>query len=103
MWAPGNPNNGKRNEDCASTQNGVVDDVQCSEKNDFFCYSIITGKEQIARLEVQSGKNVNDPAGGPHREDPGEAEGAGDGKQDNTEMERAARWNSVHNNKVEPI
>ncbi|KAL6466778.1 hypothetical protein MHYP_G00245820 [Metynnis hypsauchen] len=62
MWAPGRPNNAKGNEDCATTKNGLVDDVQCSEKYDFFCYSIITGKEQITRLEVQSVKDVNDPA-----------------------------------------
>ncbi|KAI4878294.1 hypothetical protein NFI96_000095 [Prochilodus magdalenae] len=60
-WMPGKPDNAAGGENCGAIDKGLIDDANCSSQFEFFCYSTITGKEQIMRLEMQSGQEANDP------------------------------------------
>ncbi|KAF5894176.1 putative C-type lectin domain family 20 member A isoform X1, partial [Clarias magur] len=61
-WMPKKPDNALGKENCGYLNNRQVADAQCSAIKPFFCYSRITGKQQIMRLMVQSNQGVNDPA-----------------------------------------
>ncbi|MCI4383846.1 hypothetical protein PGIGA_G00031410 [Pangasianodon gigas] len=61
-WMPGEPDNALGNENCGYLNNSQAFDAPCSDLKPFFCYSAITGKEQIVRLKVQANQDVNDPA-----------------------------------------
>ncbi|XP_053089822.1 C-type mannose receptor 2-like [Pangasianodon hypophthalmus] len=61
-WMPGKPDNALSNENCGYLYNGQVADAQCSDIMPFFCYSVITGKKQIIRVQVRSSPDANDPA-----------------------------------------
>ncbi|KAF5894175.1 putative C-type lectin domain family 20 member A isoform X1, partial [Clarias magur] len=61
-WMPGKPDNGLGNENCGYLNNSEVADAQCSGIMPFFCYSVITGQQQIIRVTVQSNQDVNGPA-----------------------------------------
>ncbi|XP_027004181.2 uncharacterized protein LOC113643934 isoform X2 [Tachysurus fulvidraco] len=61
-WMTGKPDNTLKNENCGYINNGQAADALCSDIMPFFCYSDVTGKQQILRVKVQSDKDVNDPA-----------------------------------------
>ncbi|XP_034158431.1 putative C-type lectin domain family 20 member A isoform X2 [Pangasianodon hypophthalmus] len=61
-WMPGEPDNALWNENCGYFYNDQVSDAQCSAIMPFFCYSVITGQQQILRVKVRSNQDVNDPA-----------------------------------------
>ncbi|KAK9971247.1 hypothetical protein ABG768_024621 [Culter alburnus] len=58
-WAAGQPDNSFGSEICAAVDNdGQIADERCSKQFFFFCN--IRPKQQILRLEVKAGDNVND-------------------------------------------
>ncbi|KAK3525078.1 hypothetical protein QTP86_014453 [Hemibagrus guttatus] len=61
-WMTGKPDNALGSENCGYLSNGQAADALCSDIMPFFCYSIITGQQQIVRVKVQSNEDVNDPA-----------------------------------------
>ncbi|KAK3544258.1 hypothetical protein QTP86_008713 [Hemibagrus guttatus] len=60
-WMPGNLDNALSNEICGYLNNGQADAAQCSDIMPFFCYSIITRKQQIMRVKIRSNQDVNNP------------------------------------------
>ncbi|KAF5887015.1 putative C-type lectin domain family 20 member A isoform X1 [Clarias magur] len=61
-WASGKPDNALWHENCGYLNNGQAVDALCSDMMPFFCYSGVTGEQQILRVKVQSTQDVNDPA-----------------------------------------
>ncbi|XP_053342644.1 putative C-type lectin domain family 20 member A [Clarias gariepinus] len=61
-WTPGKPDNAMWNENCGYLYNGMAVDAQCSDIMPFFCYSLITEKQQIIKVKVQSIQDVNNPS-----------------------------------------
>ncbi|KAK3517396.1 hypothetical protein QTP70_008928 [Hemibagrus guttatus] len=60
-WMPGNLDNALSNEICGYLNNGQAAAAQCSDIMPFFCYSIITRKQQIMRVKIRSNQDVNNP------------------------------------------
>ncbi|XP_053364207.1 putative C-type lectin domain family 20 member A [Clarias gariepinus] len=61
-WMLKKPDNALGKENCGYLDNSQVADAQCSDIMPFFCYSAITGKQQIMEVMVQSNQDLNDPA-----------------------------------------
>ncbi|XP_058261879.1 macrophage mannose receptor 1-like [Hemibagrus wyckioides] len=61
-WMPGKPDNALKKENCGYLNNSQAVDALCSDVMPFFCYSVITGKIQVLRFNVQSSQDMNDPA-----------------------------------------
>ncbi|KAK2845978.1 hypothetical protein Q7C36_010832 [Tachysurus vachellii] len=61
-WKTGKPDNALGNENCGYINNSQAVDAQCSDIMPFYCYSYITGKQQILRVKVQFSQDVNNPA-----------------------------------------
>ncbi|XP_058254665.1 C-type lectin galactose-binding isoform-like [Hemibagrus wyckioides] len=61
-WTAGKPDNALKNENSGYINNIQVADALCSDIMPFFCYSVITGKQQIVRVKVLSNEDVNNPA-----------------------------------------
>ncbi|XP_058261077.1 macrophage mannose receptor 1-like isoform X2 [Hemibagrus wyckioides] len=60
-WMTGKPDNALWQENCGYLSNGQAADALCSDIMPFFCYSVISGQQQIVRVKVQSNEDVNDP------------------------------------------
>ncbi|KAK2845981.1 hypothetical protein Q7C36_010835 [Tachysurus vachellii] len=61
-WMSGKPDNALDNENCGYINNGQAADAQCSVIMPSYCYSDITGKQQILRVKVRFSQDVNNPA-----------------------------------------
>ncbi|KAK3517402.1 hypothetical protein QTP70_008930 [Hemibagrus guttatus] len=61
-WESGKPDNAQGNENCGYITNSQAVDALCSDIMPFFCFSEITGQQQIVRVKVQSNEDVNETA-----------------------------------------
>ncbi|XP_053098304.1 C-type lection lectoxin-Enh3-like [Pangasianodon hypophthalmus] len=59
-WMSGKPDNALGNENCGYLNNNQAADALCSDILPFFCYSIITGKQQIIKVKVRANQDVNE-------------------------------------------
>ncbi|XP_027001259.1 putative C-type lectin domain family 20 member A [Tachysurus fulvidraco] len=61
-WLATQPDQYQWKQGCGFISNGQAADTQCSNIRPFFCYTFITGKQQIVRMKIRSYQDVNDPS-----------------------------------------